>query len=291
MKGRGETGKGKVKGKGKQKGKGKDKDKPVTEVSQEDSQSWNNSQIVASFTSDWIFAVTWETSRGRNSPGQRCIRPRVQPRVRQPQSSSSKVGHWSGAQRRWQRDTDSRTKTSSFSTGGQIASVELQVRNVKRCIFSIGCLIEQLQNLFRETGPQRTRWRQAQKHRHGRLYHLRAQLLETERATQVNPVWVDEQGNEKEMNEHGVDNENAHTVGEQMDVQTAKSVREPRQPTEKELSEHSLTHAPFRSWCKACVLAQLLASSLFVLMFFYLNVSCLLFFPKPGSSIQQAVLL
>ena len=75
--------------------------------------------------------------------------------------------------------------------------------------------------------------------------HLRAQLLETERATQVNPVWVDEQGNENEMNEHGVDNENAHTVGEQMDVQTAKGVREPRQPTEKERSEHSLTHVPF----------------------------------------------
>ena len=40
----------------------------------------------------------------------------------------------------------------------------------------------------------------------------------------MNPVWVDEQGNEKEMNEHGVHNENAHTVGEQMDVQTAKGV-------------------------------------------------------------------
>ena len=58
----GEKGKGKIKGKGKQKGKGKDKDKAVTEVSQEDSQSSNNSQIVASFTSDWIFAVTWTAS-------------------------------------------------------------------------------------------------------------------------------------------------------------------------------------------------------------------------------------
>ena len=34
-------------------------------------------------------------------------------------------------------------------------------------------------------------------------------------------------------------------------------MREPRQPTEKERSEHSLTHVPFRSWCKACVLARL----------------------------------
>ena len=70
-------------------------------------------------------------------------------------------------------------------------------------------------------------------------------LLETERSTQVNPVWVEEAGNDKEMNEHGVDHENAHAVGEQMDVQTAKGVREPRQPSEKERSEHNLTHVPF----------------------------------------------
>ena len=90
----------------------------------------------------------------------------------------------------------------------------------------------------------------------GRLYHLRAQLLETERAKHVNPVWVQELGNEKEMNEHEGVNENAHTVCEQMDVQTAKGVRVPGQPTEKERSERSLTHVPFRSWCKACVLAR-----------------------------------
>ena len=88
--------------------------------------------------------------------------------------------------------------------------------NVKRCIFSIGRLIEQFFRIDFErqvlTGPD---GRQAQIHRQERLYHLRAQLLETERATQVNPVWVDdEQGNENEMNEHGVDNENAHTVKE-----------------------------------------------------------------------------
>ena len=119
--------------------------------------------------------------------------------------------------------------------GGQIASVEFQVMNVKRCIFSIGRLIEQGFRIdFARhvlTGPD---GRQAQIHRQGRLYYLPAQLLETERATQVNPVWVEEPGNEKEMNEHGVDNENVHTVGEQMDVQTAKGVRKPRQPTEKD---------------------------------------------------------
>ena len=31
----------------------------------------------------------------------------------------------------------------------------------------------------------------------------------------MNPVWVDEQGNVQEMNEHAEDNENAHTVSEQ----------------------------------------------------------------------------
>ena len=67
----------------------------------------------------------------------------------------------------------------------------------------------------------------------------------------MNPVWVDEQ----EMNEHLEDNENAHTVGEQMDGQTAKGVREPRQPTQKERREHSLTHVPNRNWSEACVLS------------------------------------
>ena len=56
---KGKTGKGKFIGKGKQKGKGKDKNHPVTEVRQDDSQSSNGSQMVANFTTDWIFAVTW----------------------------------------------------------------------------------------------------------------------------------------------------------------------------------------------------------------------------------------
>ena len=97
--------------------------------------------------------------------------------------------------------------------GGQIASVEFQVMNVKRYIFIIGRLIEQRFRIDFErqvlTGPD---GRQAQIQRQGRLYHLRAQLLETERATQVNPVGVEDPGHEKEMNEHEVDNDNAHTV-------------------------------------------------------------------------------
>ena len=56
-------GKGKQKGNGKGK-KGKDKNNPVTEVRQDDSQSSSSSQIIANFTSEWIFAVAradnWE---------------------------------------------------------------------------------------------------------------------------------------------------------------------------------------------------------------------------------------
>ena len=68
---------------------------------------------------------------------------------------------------------------------GQIASVEFQVMNVKRCIFSIKRLIEQGSRIDFERqvlkGPDGDD-RQAQIHRQGRLYHLRAQLLETERS-------------------------------------------------------------------------------------------------------------
>ena len=49
-------GKGKQKGNGKGK-KGKDKNNPVTELRQDDSQSSSSSQIIANFTSEWIFAV------------------------------------------------------------------------------------------------------------------------------------------------------------------------------------------------------------------------------------------
>ena len=50
------------KGKGKQKGNGKgkkskDKNNPVTELLQDDSQSSSSSQMIANFTSEWIFAV------------------------------------------------------------------------------------------------------------------------------------------------------------------------------------------------------------------------------------------
>ena len=82
---------------------------------------------------------------------------------------------------------------------GQTASVEFQVMKVKRCIFSIGRLIEQVFRIDFERqvlpGPD---GRQAQIHRQGRMYHLRAQLVETKRAKEVNPVRVEELGNEEE---------------------------------------------------------------------------------------------
>ena len=134
---------------------------------------------------------------------------------------------------------------------GQTAAVEFQVMNVKRCIFSIGRLIDQGFGVDFEkqvlVGPG---GRKVRVHRQGRIYYLRAQLLEHGQATQMNPVWVDERGNEQEMNER--EDANGETVGEPMDGQTAKGVRESRQPTEKERREHSLTHVPFRNWCQGC---------------------------------------
>ena len=141
---------------------------------------------------------------------------------------------------------------------GQIASVEFQVINVKRCVFSIGRLIEQDFRIDFEgqvlTGPD---GRQAQIHRQGRLYHFRPQSLETERATPVNPVWVDEQGNENEMNEHGCrQRERPHSGRTDGCSDSKRCERASTTNREKERSEHSLTHVPFRSWCKACVLAR-----------------------------------
>ena len=234
-------------------------------MSQEDSKSSNNSQIVASFTSDWIFAVTWADNSEEiyESEVEILLDSGAYDHVCSPEFATHSplltrldtgvLRNADGSE----IPTHGRRRVRFRLEDGQIASVEFHVMNVNRCIFSIGRLIEQGLRIDFErqvlTGPD---GRQAQTHRQERLYHLRAQLLETERATQVNPVWADEQGNEQEMNEHGVDNENAHTVGEQMDVQTAKGLREPRQPTEKERSEHSLTRVPFRSWCKTCVLAR-----------------------------------
>jgi len=34
---------------------------------------------------------------------------------------------------------------------------------------------------------------------------------------------------------------------------TGRNLRTPRQPTQKEVEEHSVTHWPFRDWCEHCV--------------------------------------
>ena len=208
---RGEKRKGKVKGKGKQKGKGNDKDKPVTEVSQEDSQSSTNSQVVASFTSDWIFAVTRadnseeicesgvEIFLDNGAYDHVCSPEFATHSSLLPMLDTRVVRNADGSE----IPTRGRRQVRFRLEDGQIASVDFQVMNVKRCIFSIGRLKEQGFRIHVErqvlTGQD---GRQAHIHRQGRLDHLRAQLLEAEGATQVNPVWADEQGNEKEMNEH-----------------------------------------------------------------------------------------
>ena len=197
---RGERGKGKVKRKGKQ--------KPVTEVSQEDSKSSNNSLIVANFTSDWIFAVTWADNSEEicESEVEILLDSGAYDHVCSPEFTTHSplltrldTGVFRNADGS-EIQTHRRRRVRFGLEEGQIASVEFQVMNVKRCIFSIGRLIEQgLSMYFERQVLTRPDGRQAQTHRQECLYHLRAQLLETERATQVNPVWVDEQGNEKEM--------------------------------------------------------------------------------------------
>ena len=262
---KGNEGKGKTKDKGKQKGKSKDKNNPVAEVRQDDAQSSSSSQIVAYLTSDWIFAVTWADNLEEiyeseveillhSGAYDHLCGPEIavhSPLL--PRLDSGTVRNADGSE----IPTHGRRRVRFRLEDGQVASVEFQVMNVKRCIFSIGRLIEQAFGIDFEkqilTGPD---GRQARVHRQGRLYYLRAQLLESWQSPQVNPVWVDERGNEQERNEHGESRANSDTVGEPMYGQTAKGVREPRQPTEKERREHSLTYVPFRNCCKACVLLR-----------------------------------
>ena len=228
-------------------------------------QSSNSSQIVANFTSGWIFAVTWADNLeeiyeseveilldsgaydhvcGPEFAVHSPLLPRLDTGIVRNADGSEIPAH-------------GRRRVRFRLEDGQTASVKFQFMNVKRCIFSIGRLVEQGFGVDFEkqilTGPD---GRQARVHRQGRLYYLRAQLLESWQSTQVNPVWVDECGNEQEMNEHGESRVNSDTVGEPLDGQTAKGVREPRQPSEKERREHSLNHVPFRNWCKACVLSR-----------------------------------
>ena len=42
-----------------------------------------------------------------------------------------------------------------------------------------------------------------------------------------------------------------------------KVKRAPREPTQEERDRHNVSHCPFRSWCKSCVLGQSVSSGHF----------------------------
>ena len=231
-------------------------------MSQDDAQSSNSSQIVDNFTSDWIFAVTWADiwKESHESEIDIILDSGAYDHVCGPEVAAHilLLPRWDTGVVRNADGSEIPTHGLRFQLeDGQIAAVEFQVINVKRCIFSIGRLIEQGFGVdFEKQVLIAPGGRKVRVHRQGRLYYLRARLLELGQTTQMNPVWVDERGNEQEMNEHGESNANSDTVGAPMDGQTAKAVRDRRQPTENERHEHSLTHVPFRNWCKACVLSR-----------------------------------
>ena len=52
--------------------------------------------------------------------------------------------------------------------------------------------------------------------------------------------------------------------GGEMGKRHVKVVPNPKQPTEKEVKEHNVTHTPYRSWCPHCVTAAARASVLIV---------------------------
>ena len=43
---------------------------------------------------------------------------------------------------------------------------------------------------------------------------------------------------------------------EEEEIQDPRVAHDPAQPTERQLSEHRVTHLPYRSWCKWCVLGR-----------------------------------
>ena len=144
------------------------------EVSQEDSQSSNNSQIVANFTSDWIFAVTWAASLEEIYESEVEI---FQDSGAYDHVCSPEFANHSPLLPRLDTGTVCNAHGSEIPTHGRRvrlrlegASVEFQVMNVKRCIFNIGRLIEQGFRIDFErqvfTGPD---GRQAQLHRQGTI--------------------------------------------------------------------------------------------------------------------------
>ena len=44
--------------------------------------------------------------------------------------------------------------------------------------------------------------------------------------------------------------------GEDAEVEPVKVATDPGRPTESQIEEHRMTHIPFRSWCRWCVLGR-----------------------------------
>ena len=44
-----------------------------------------------------------------------------------------------------------------------------------------------------------------------------------------------------------------HSVSQEEEGREMRIIKDPGEPTEREIEEHELTHVPFRAWCKACV--------------------------------------
>ena len=40
------------------------------------------------------------------------------------------------------------------------------------------------------------------------------------------------------------------------EVEPVKTATDPGKPTDKQIEEHRITHLPFRSWCRWCVLGR-----------------------------------
>ena len=43
---------------------------------------------------------------------------------------------------------------------------------------------------------------------------------------------------------------------EETEVEPVKHAVDPGKPTEKQIEEHRMTHLPYRSWCRWCVLGR-----------------------------------
>ena len=120
-------------------------------MSQDDAQSSNSSQIKANFTSDWIFAVTWADSwkESHESEIEILLDSGAYDHVCGPEFAANipllprlDTGVLRNADGN-EIPTHGRRRVRFQLEDGQTAAVEFQVMNVKRCISSIGRLIDQ----------------------------------------------------------------------------------------------------------------------------------------------------